>query len=153
MTTVVTTENQVESMEGRVEDIEEEFSNKLEQHEKDMLKHSREFEENITRLEKKIHVLEARINQLLNIHEGQVSSEDSNSNPNIKVIIEIKDCNESKTANQTKCDICQKLFKSKDNLQTHDEKFQMKIIANKGLTYKYDQCSFTSTEKVKSMFT
>ena len=34
MTTVVTTQNQVESMEGRVEDIEEEFPNKLEQHEK-----------------------------------------------------------------------------------------------------------------------
>ena len=60
---------------------------------------------------------------MLNVYEGQVSSEDSNWNPNIKVIIEIKDFNESKTANQTICDICQKLFKSKDNLQTHDENF------------------------------
>ena len=44
MTTVATTENQVESIEGRVEDIEEEFSNKLEQHEKYKLKHSKESE-------------------------------------------------------------------------------------------------------------
>ena len=86
------------------------------------------------------------INQLLNVHEGQVSSEDSYSNPNIKGNIEIKDSNESKTANQIKWDICQKIFKSKDNLQTHDEKFHMKRIANKGLIYKCDQCSFTSIE-------
>ena len=90
-----------------VEDIEEELSNKLEQHEKDMLKHSKESEENIIRFEKKIDVLEAMINQLLNVHEGQVSSEDSISSPNIKGTIEIKDGNESKTASQTKCDICQ----------------------------------------------
>ena len=147
MTTVVTTQNQVESMEGRVEDIEEEFSNKLEQHEKDILKHSKESDEIIIRFEKKLDVLEAMINQLLNVHEGQVSSEDSHSSPNIKGIIEIKDDKESKTANQTTCYICQKILKSKDNLQTHDKKFHMKRIGNKGLTYKCDQCSFTSTEK------
>ena len=96
-------------MEGRVEDIEEECSNKLEQHEKCMFKHSKESEEIKTRLEKKIDVLEAMINQLLNVHEGQVSSKDSHSNPNIKGKIEIKYSNESTTANQIKCDICQYL--------------------------------------------
>ena len=81
------------------------------------------------------------------VHEGQVSSEDSISSPILKGTIDIKDGNESKTAGQKKCDICQKIFKSTDNLQTHDEKFHMKRIANKGLTYKCDQCSFTSTDK------
>ena len=67
-----------------------------------MLKHCKESEENLTRLEKKIDVLEAMTNQLLNVHEGQISSEDSHSNPNIKGNIEIKDGNESKTADQKK---------------------------------------------------
>ena len=112
-----------------------------------MLKHSKESEEIITRLEKKMDVLEAIFNQLPNGHEGQVSSEDSHSNPNIKGNIEIKDSNESKTANQINCDICQKIFMSKDNLQTHDKKIHMKRIANKGFIYKCDQCNFTSIKK------
>ena len=71
----------------------------------------------------------ANVSQLFNVQEGHVSSEDSHSNPSRKDNIEKK---ESKTANQTKCDICQKIFKSTDNLQTNDEKFHMKRIANKG---------------------
>ena len=72
----------------------------------------------------------ANVSQLPNVQEGYFSSEDSHSNPTRKDNIENKRAGASKTANQTKCDICQKLFKSTDNFQTHDEKFHMKIFAN-----------------------
>ena len=40
-----------------------------------------------------------------------------------------------------------KIFKGSDNLKTHDEKFHMKRIANRGPIYKCDQCTFTLTDK------
>ena len=73
--------------------------------------------------------------------------EDFQSNPTRKDNIENEKAGVSKTANQTKCDICQKIFKSADILQTHDEKFHMKKIANKGQIYKCDQCGLTSKDK------
>ena len=86
----------------------------------------------------------ANVSQLFNVQEGHVFSEDSHSNPSRKNNIEKK---ESKTANQTKCDICQKIFKSTDNLKTYDEKFQMKRTTSKGQTFKCDQCGFPSKDK------
>jgi uncharacterized C2H2 Zn-finger protein len=55
--------------------------------------------------------------------------------------------NVNKAENQITCDICKKIFKSTDNLQTHDQKFHMKIIANKDKLYKCDQCDSTFARK------
>ena len=151
ITKVFDTEKEVAALVAKVDDIEEEFSSKLEQVETSTKKNAMDCEGTIIRLEKKMEVLESLVRNLLNEQkckvtpgEGHVYSEDSYSNPSRKDNIENKEC---KTTNQTKCDICQKIFKSTDNLQTHDEKFHMKIIANKGRIFKCDQCGFTSKDK------
>ena len=55
----------------------------------------------------------ANVIQLPNVQEEHVSSEDSQSNPTGRDILSIKGpAGESKTANETKCDICQKILKS-----------------------------------------
>ena len=150
MTTVVTTENKLECLVDRVEDIEEEFANKLEQHEKAMKDSSEISQETITRLESKIDLLETTINRLLYVEKEKVSPVLANYNTiQSKSNTEHKEDNEGKIGNQIKCDICQKAFKSIDNLQTHDIKFHIKRTTNKGKVYKCDQCNFTSAGKIE----
>ena len=52
-----------------------------------------------------------------------------------------------KTENPIKCDICMKMFKSSDNLQTHDKKFHIEKKDNKDKFYKWDQCISTFARK------
>ena len=137
----------LESLVDRVGDIEEEFSNKLEQLEKGMEDSSKQYQETIKQLEKRIEVLETMINQPINVHEKQVPLVDSHSIPTTISDIENKVNNKPRSDNEIKCDICKKIFKSSDNLKTHDEKFHMKRIANRDPIYKCDQCTFTSTDK------
>ena len=107
-----------------------------------------DFEGTIRKFEKKMEVLESlMVRNLLNEQkclvapgEGHVYSKDSHSNLNRKDNIGNK---EYQTSNQTKCDICQNIFKSTDNLQTHDEK----RIANRGQIFKCDQSGFTYKDK------
>ena len=110
-----------------------------------------DFEGTIRKLEKKMEVLESLVRNLPNEQkcrvapgEGHVYSKDSHSNLNRKDNIENK---EYKTTIRQNVTFAKKIFKSTDNLQTHDEKFHMKIIANKGQIFKCDQYGFTYKDK------
>ena len=137
----------LESLVDRVGYIEEEFSNKLEQLEKGMEDSSKQYQETIKQLEKRIEVLDTMINQPINVHEKQVPLVEYHSIPTTISDTENKGNNKPRCDNEVKCDICKKIFKSSDNLKTHDEKFHMKRIANRNPIYKCDQYTFTSTDK------
>jgi hypothetical protein len=114
----IKTDSEVKGLTDKVEDIEEEYSNKFEDQ-----------EQYINKLDDKIIHLESKLQNILNKME---ESPIKNVSPN---------------AMKSNCEICQKTFKSFENLQAHDNKFHIKVNAVNTAMYTCNYCSSTFEEK------
>ena len=140
-TKVTSTESKVKCLVEKVDDIEEEYANKLDEQEK-----------HIASLEGKISNLECQILKLVNKQESKTykyiqESNTSNTKRDEMPRNETQHHNITTIETQEKCEICQKICKSGNNMKEHDENYHIKNNSSINIEYKCDQCILTFKEK------